>query len=201
MPNTSFVNTSAPVQTDTPCQQQPSPSQHDEPLTQGELEEKVEQYIQEREDPFQKVEPPQPRPPCRCGGPHLTSCWTIQHPPPSNILDVQQDEPFPQGQLKEKVEEYAEERQTYLNHAFSEEKRPRPVITGDILLARPSFSGTPQLTFRDGSQPFFGLQQEPHPIRRAVDESKDYTGVKTFTVDGITFSVDFTRYKDFASFP
>ena len=174
--------------------------QQDKPFEPHQLKEKVKQYEQERENPFQKVDNPQPkepRPPCRCGRgksehPYYSMCLLKK---PVNLSDVQTEESIPQGQLKEKAEQYAQERKAYDQTMSADEKRRRPVINGDVLLARPSFSGKPSLTFQDGSQPFFGFQQEPHPIKRAVDKSNDYTGVKTFTVDGIAFSVDFTQYK------
>ncbi len=157
--------------------------QQDEPIPQGQYKEKVKRYTQARES----------------YSPTSTEV-ELNKKFFSKITNIKQEEPIPQGQYKEKVKRFTQERESYTNEIYSEKKRSRPVANGDVLLARESFSGKPALTFRDGAEPFFGFQQEPHPIQRVVNESNTYTGIKTFTVDGITFSVDFTNYKDIFAF-
>ena len=64
---------------------------------------------------------------------------------------------------------------------------------GDELIASMSFSARPLLYTKTGNSVFTGIFASEEPFRRAV-ESDIHKGVRHYTVNGISFSVDYTNY-------
>ncbi len=180
--------------------------QQDEPIATLQLKEKVKQYVQERVNPFQKVEPPQLIPPCTCSTLHHDCDWTIQLPPPSNIVTNQQDKPFAPYQLKEKVNQYVQERKNIPQTMYSSQPRKQCKCVELQHICGFSLRNSPPSNIQDIQQdtPFAPYQwkekvkQYAHE-REAFDQSiqpKHTTNPSESNKNGL----DFTQYKDIFSF-
>ncbi len=62
------------------------------------------------------------------------------------------------------------------------------------LLTTPAINGNPVLYTKDGVRVFTGIFASEEPFRYAVEHDHSYEGVQTYTVNGITFTVDFRNY-------
>lgn len=67
---------------------------------------------------------------------------------------------------------------------------------GDELVATKSFSATPTpiLYTKSGVRVFTGIFASEEPFRHAVDHEHPYEGIQVYTVNDITFTVDFRNY-------
>jgi hypothetical protein len=65
---------------------------------------------------------------------------------------------------------------------------------GDELVASMSLSATPILYTKSGVRVFTGIFASEEPFRHSVYHEHPYEGVQTYTVNDITFTVDFRNY-------
>lgn len=134
------------------------------PMTPEEFEKKVHQVDQES----QNIPPP------------LFLGYT---PNPEPVDVIQLDE------FEDKLRRMRKEQQ-----AIPEVPKTHVIQHGDELFATPAMSGTPVLHTKGGARVFTGIFASEEPFRRAVDHDHPYEGVQTYTVNGITFTVDFRKY-------
>jgi hypothetical protein len=66
---------------------------------------------------------------------------------------------------------------------------------GDELVASVSFSGNVVLHTKAGNRVFTGIFASEEPFRHAVETERTKKGIQHYTVNGVSFSVDYTNYQ------
>lgn len=116
-----------------------------------------------------------------------------QNIPPPNILGYTHvpitENAIQRDEFEDKLRRMREKQQE-----TPEVQKTHVIQHGDELVATPAMSGTPVLHTKDGVRVFTGIFASEEPFRRAVDHDHPYEGIQTYTINDITFTVDFRNY-------